>query len=223
MSCDPPLCFSRGCCGTWHLCWGGHCLSPGSAACSWVGRCSKPGVLHPGPCESRETQVGDWAAGQQVGTDAAAALQASVSFLPSAHLGSPMSLHRCCSGPKQDFDVEGSPLPVLLFASRSFFVVFIPACHPAPAISFSRACLLPLPHSSVLFDSLARLVFLSSSASLSCPMVFTSALLALSSCPLLCPLLGGQHSCPVPIPAGIFLSMLSFLSALHSKLGKVKS
>lgn len=102
----------------------------------------------------RPRRVGDWAAGQQVGTDVAAALQASVSFLPSAHLGSPMPLHRCRSGPKQDFDVEGSPLPVLLFAGRSF-AVFIPGCHPAPAISFSCACLPPLPHSSVLLDSLA--------------------------------------------------------------------
>lgn len=94
-----------------------------------------------------------------------------------------------------------------------------------PLPSFSRACLLPLPHSSVLSDSLARLVSLSSSASLSCPIVFTSALLALSSRPLLCPLLGGQHSWSRPHPGTSFLSlsMLSFLSALHSKLGEVKS
>lgn len=151
-----------------------------------------------------------------MGTDVAAALQASVSFLPSAHLGSPMPLHRCRSGPKQDFDVEGSPLPVLLFAGRSFFAVFIPVCHPAPAISFSCACLPPLPYSSVLLDSLAHLAFLSSSASLSCPMVFTSPLLALSSCPLLCPLLGGQHSLSRPHPGTSFL--LAFLPLCSSLL-----
>lgn len=70
----------------------------------------------------------------------------------------------------------------LVGPSRSSSLSVIP---PLPSLIFSRTFLPPLPHSSVLFDSLVRLVFLSSSAPLSCPVVFTLPLLALSSCPLL--------------------------------------
>lgn len=87
---------------------------------------------------------------------------------------------------------------------------------PLPSLSPVPAFL--LCPTQVLFDSLAHLVFLSSSASLSCPMVFTSPLLALSSCPLLCPLLGGQHSLSRPHPGTSFLhAFLPLCSSLQAR------
>lgn len=56
--------------------------------------------------------------------------------LPSAHVGSPVPHLTAVTLDLSRTHVQASLLPVLLFPSRSFFAIFIPVCHPAPAISY---------------------------------------------------------------------------------------